>query len=80
MEDSELYRRLLATRPERQGPVEWNEGRNRTVQVPFKSYWAVTDTTDEIQTAEVVHAYAYVHACMHVRIVTSACPSWSDVQ
>lgn len=53
VEGSELYQRLLETRPERQGRVEWNEGRNRTVQVPFKSYWAVTDATDEIQTAEV---------------------------
>jgi hypothetical protein len=53
VEDSELYQRLLATRPQRQGEVEWNEGRNRTVVVPFKSYWTVTDTTDEIQTAEV---------------------------
>lgn len=32
--------------------VEWNEGRNRTVRVPFKSFWSVTDSTDEIQTAD----------------------------
>lgn len=53
VEGSELYQRLLQTRPARQGRLEWNEGRNRTVTVPFKSYWAVTDATDEIQTAEV---------------------------
>ena len=53
VEDSELYRLLLKTKPKRQGEPDWNEGRNRTVAIPFKSYWAVTDTTDEIQTAEV---------------------------
>jgi hypothetical protein len=63
VEPSELYQRLLATRPPRQGAVEWNEGRNRTVNVPFKSYWAVTDTTDEIQTAE-VRTCACMHTCM----------------
>lgn len=63
MEPSELYQCLLATRPPRQGAVEWNEGRNRTVNVPFKSYWAVTDTTDEIQTAEVRARVASQCAC-----------------
>lgn len=35
-----------------EGVVEWKEGRNRTVDVPFKYYWSVTDSTDEIQTVD----------------------------
>lgn len=34
------------------GVIEWKEGRNKTVNIPFKSYWSVTDSTDEIQTAD----------------------------
>jgi len=32
--------------------VEWKEGRNKTVDVPFKYYWSVTDSTDEISTVD----------------------------
>lgn len=56
IEESHLYRAIHATKPSspQNGPgeIEWSGGRNRTVKVPFKYYWTVTDTTDEIQTAE----------------------------